>query len=126
LVASRAEAQVDPSGTWRTLHTPHFRIHFRPTYRDAALVEAREAERSYGLLATELHPPRGVVDITLADDIDAANGLTTVAPTNRITIFAAPPAGDHGLLFFDSWLRLVTTHEPERSEEHTSELQSLA
>src|SRR6266571_188045 len=111
LLASRAEAQVDPSGTWRTLHTPHFRIHFRPAYRDAALVEAREAERSYGLLATELHPPRGVVDITLADDIDAANGLTTVAPTNRITIFAAPPAGDHGLLFFDSWLRLVTTHE---------------
>src|SRR3989454_736479 len=111
LLASRAEAQVDPSGTWRTLHTPHFRIHFRPAYRDAALLEAREAERSYGLLATELHPPRGVVDITLADDIDAANGLTTVAPTNRITIFAAPPAGDHGLLFFDSWLRLVTTHE---------------
>ena len=74
-------------------------------------MEAREAERSYGLLATELHPPRGVVDITLADDIDAANGFTTVFPTNRITIFAAPPAGDHGLLFFDNWLRLVTTHE---------------
>src|SRR2546427_512240 len=111
LLAGRAEAQVDPSGTWRTLHTPHFRIHFRPAYRDAALLEAREAERSYGLLATELHPPRGVVDITLADDIDAANGLTSVAPTNRITIFAAPPAGDHGLLFFDNWLRLVTTHE---------------
>src|SRR2546427_663557 len=111
ILAGRAESQVDPSGSWRTLHTPHFRIHFRPAYRDAALLEAREAERSYGLLATELHPPRGVVDITLADDIDAANGLTTVAPTNRITIFAAPPAGDHGLLFFDSWLRLVTTHE---------------
>ena len=111
LLASRAEAQVDPSGSWRTLHTPHFRIHFRPAYRDAALTQAREAERSYRLLATELHPPRGVVDITLADDIDAANGFTTVFPTNRITIFAAPPAGDHGLLFFDSWLRLVTTHE---------------
>src|SRR5207248_437479 len=111
LLATRAESQVDPSGRWRTLHTPHFRIHFRPAYRDAALTEAREAERSYGLLATELHPPRGVVDITLADDIDAANGFTTVFPTNRITIYAAPPAGDHGLLFFDSWLRLVTTHE---------------
>ena len=111
LLAGRAEAQVDPSGSWRTLHTPHFRIHFRPAYRDAALTQAREAERSYGLLATELHPPRGVVDITLADDIDAANGFTTVVPTNRITIFAAPPAGDHGLLFFDNWLRLVTTHE---------------
>src|SRR3989441_6516670 len=111
MLAGRAEAQVDPSGTWRTLHTPHFRLHFRPASRDAALLEAREAERSYGLLPSGLPPPRGVVDITLADDIDAANGLTTVAPTNRITIFAAPPAGDHGLLFFDSWLRLVTTHE---------------
>ena len=110
-LATRAEAQVDPSGSWRTLHTAHFRIHFRPAYRDVALLEAREAERSYALLAGELHPPRGVVDLTLGDDIDAANGFTTVLPTSRITIFAAPPVGDHGLLFFDSWLRLVTTHE---------------
>lgn len=109
--ATGAEAQADPSGSWRTLHTPHFRIHFRPAYREAALVEAREAERSYSLLSTELHPPRGVVDITLADDIDAANGFTTVWPTSRIAIYASPPAGDHGLLFFDDWLRLVTTHE---------------
>ena len=111
LLAPRAEAQVDPSGPWRTLHTPHFRIHFRPAYRAVALLEAREAERSYALLAGELHPPRGVVDLTLGDDIDAANGFTTVFPTSRITIFATPPAGDHGLLFYDSWLRLVTTHE---------------
>jgi WD40 repeat protein len=111
MLAGRGEAQVDPSGPWRTLHTPHFRIHFRPAYRAVALIEAREAERSYALLATELHRPRGVVDITLADDIDAANGFTTTFPSNRITIFATPPAGDHGLLFFDSWLRLVTTHE---------------
>ena len=111
LLAVGAEAQVDPSAPWRTLHTPHFRIHFLPAYRAVALAEAREAERSYRLLATELHPPRGVVDITLADDIDVSNGFTSVVPSNRITIFLTPPAGDHGLLFFDSWLRLVTTHE---------------
>ena len=111
LLAPRAAAQVDPSGSWRTLHTAHFRIHFRPAYRDVALLEAREAERSYALLAGELHPPRGVVDLTLGDDVDASNGFTTVFPTSRITIFATPPAGDHGLLFYDSWLRLVTTHE---------------
>ena len=111
LLVGRAESQVDPSGSWRTLHTAHFRIHFRPAYRDVALLEAREAERSYALLAGELHPPRGVVDLTLGDDVDASNGFTTVFPTSRITIFATPPAGDHGLLFYDSWLRLVTTHE---------------
>ena len=107
----RAAAQVDPSGDWRTLHTPHFRIHFRPAYREVALLEAREAERAWALLATELHPPRGVVDLTLGDDVDAANGFTTVEPSSRIVIFAPPPIGDHGLLFYDSWLRLVTTHE---------------
>ncbi len=110
-LAGRAEAQVDPSGSWRTLHSPHFRIHFRPEYRGVALTEAREAERAYALLASELHPPRGTVDLTLADDGDVANGLTTVFPSNRITIFLTPPATDPGLQLYDSWLRLVTTHE---------------
>lgn len=111
LPVGRAAAQVDPSGSWRTLHTPHFRIHFRPSYRDAAQVEAQEAERAWRVLASELHPPRGVVDITLGDDVDGSNGFTSVVPSSRITIYAPPPAGDHGLLLYDSWLRLVTTHE---------------
>jgi hypothetical protein len=46
VLATHAEAQADPSGSWRTLHTPHFRIHFRPAYREIALLEAREAASS--------------------------------------------------------------------------------
>ncbi|HYK82003.1 MAG TPA: hypothetical protein VEU55_02575 [Gemmatimonadales bacterium] len=111
LVAVPAAAQLDPSGAWRTLHTAHFRIHFRPEYRDVASAEAREAERAYALLASELEPPRGRVDVTLDDDVDYANGLTTPFPSNRITIFLAPPTADPGLQLYDSWLRLVTTHE---------------
>jgi hypothetical protein len=111
VLVGRLEAQLDPSGSWRTLHTPHFRIHFRPSYRYVALSEAREAERAWRQLASELHPPRGTVDLTLADDGDAANGLTTVFPSSRITIFLAPPATDPGLQLYDSWLRLITTHE---------------
>jgi len=110
LFAVRAAAQ-DPSGPWRTLHTPHFRVHFRPAYRDVAEVAAREAERAYRLLASELHPPRQVVDLTLVDDIDAANGATLVFPSDRIYVFLPPPATEPGLQHYDSWLRLVTTHE---------------
>ena len=76
-LAGRAEAQVAPSGPWRTLHSAHFRIHFRPAYRAVATEAAREAERAYRLLAAELHPPRGVIDLTLADDADAANGFAS-------------------------------------------------
>ncbi|HZH41540.1 MAG TPA: hypothetical protein VFD85_11035 [Gemmatimonadales bacterium] len=110
-LARSLHAQVEPSGDWRTLHTPHFRIHFHPSYRDVALREAREAERSYALLATELHPPRETVDITLSDDFDGANGLTTVFPTDRVTLFLAPPATDPALAQYDDWLRLVSQHE---------------
>ena len=111
LLAGRGEAQVDPSGPWRTLHTEHFRIHFRPAYRAVAEQEAREAERAYRLLAAELRAPRGVVDLVLGDDVDVANGATTVFPSSRIYVMLPPPLGDPGLQRFDSWLRLVTVHE---------------
>src|SRR6266446_10105715 len=110
LLARPASAQ-DPSGTWRTLHTQHFRIHFRPDYRARAAEAAREAERAYALLSSELHPPRGIIDLTLSDDVDASNGFTTVFPSNRFTIFLVPPVTDPGLQNYDSWERLVIVHE---------------
>ena len=109
--ASPVAAQVDPSAGWRTLHTPHFRIHFRPEAREAALVETREAERAYALLATELPRPRGVVDIVLSDDADAANGSAMPFPTNRIFIYLPPPSTDPELASYDRWLRFASTHE---------------
>jgi len=109
-LARSVTAQVDPSGAWRTLHTQHFRIHFRPTYREKALEAAREAERAYTLLSTELHPPRGIIDVTLSDDFDTPNGFTTTYPSNRFTIFLVPPVSEPALQTFDSWERLVIVH----------------
>src|SRR6266516_1777919 len=111
LVLSTPAAAQDPSGHWRTLHTQHFRVHFRPDYRARAVEAAREAERAYRLLSSELHPPRGIIDLTLSDDVDAANGFTTVFPSNRFTIFLTPPVTDPGLQNYDSWERLVIVHE---------------
>lgn len=104
-------AQVDPSGTWRTLHSAHFRFHFRPEHRAVAAQAAAEAERAYALLATELRAPRGIVDVTLADDVDAPNGFASTFPSNRITILLVPPVSDPGLRDYDSWQRLVLVHE---------------
>ena len=106
-----AAAQVDPSGTWRTLHTQHFRVHFRPSYRARAALAAAEAERAYALLSSELHPPRGVIDVTLSDDVDTPNGFTTIFPSNRFTILLVPPVTDPALQTYDSWERLVIVHE---------------
>ncbi len=111
LLPSTASSQVDPSGTWRTLHTQHFRIHFRPSYRARAVVAANEAERAYALLSSELHPPRGIVDVTLSDDVDTPNGFTNVFPSSRFTVLLVPPVTDPALQTYDSWERLVIVHE---------------
>ena len=111
LLPSIASSQVDPSGSWRTLQTQHFRIHFRPEYRDRAGLAAREAERAYALLSSELHPPRGIIDVTLSDDVDTPNGFTGIYPSNRFTILLVPPVTDPALQTYDSWERLVIVHE---------------
>src|SRR5213083_2770295 len=62
LLAGRSEAQVDPSGPWRTLHTPHFRIHFRPAYRDVAV---RGTEVDAEVRRVEGAPGAGGIDLSL-------------------------------------------------------------
>ncbi len=108
---SPLRAQTDPSGTWRTWHTPHFRVHAQELNTSLAEQAAREAERAYALLARELVPPRGTIDLTLYDNVDFSNGFTTVFPSSRIAIYLNPPAGDPILGPYDDWLRMVITHE---------------
>jgi WD40-like Beta Propeller Repeat len=106
-----AKAQADPSGHWRTWHTPHFRVHARVQDRLVARRAALQAERAYALLAQELVPPRGTIDLVLHDNADFSNGFTSVFPSPRIDVYLTPPAGDPQLARYDDWLRLVITHE---------------
>ncbi len=104
-------AQVDPSARWVTLRTRHFRVHFNPRLEDQARRAAANAERAYGLLARELVPPRGPIDIVLADNIDDSNGQTTPFPTNRIILYAYPPVDATALRYYGDWNALLVQHE---------------
>ncbi len=105
-------AQVDPSGQWRTWHTAHFRVHARAELSTSAVLAAEVAEHAYALLSRELKPPRGTIDLVLSDDVDFSNGFASFFPSNRMTVYLAPP-GDPSvsLASYDEWLRLVVTHE---------------
>lgn len=111
LAAQRAEAQLSPHASWRTVSTAHFRVHFTPELETLARRAAASAEQAYGELAAELRPPRGTIDIVLSDDADFSNGWATPFPTNRIVVFAHPPADGQSLRFYHDWLALVITHE---------------
>jgi hypothetical protein len=86
-------------------------VHAKEQLRGHALVTANEAERAYRLLATELRPPRGTIDLVLSDDVDFSNGFTTFFPTNRIVLYLTPPGTAISSGMYDNWLRMLVTHE---------------
>lgn len=105
-------AQVPPDEAWRTLTTPHFRVTFPEGLEDLGRRAAHRAERAWDQLSQAfVDPPKGRIDVLLTDHADISNGFAQVRPSNRITIFARPPADDLGLGYFDDWMELVVTHE---------------
>ncbi|HZE07704.1 MAG TPA: hypothetical protein VE110_03010 [Gemmatimonadaceae bacterium] len=112
LCAARAAVgQIPPNEDWRTLRTPHFRVHFTPTLESEARRAAVNAERAYAELATELVPPRGTIDLVISDNVDYVNGYATPFPSNRIVVYAHPPTDASGLRNYADWNALVVTHE---------------
>ncbi len=107
---ARAPAQA-PYLEWRTITTKHFRINFNPPLEPLARRLAGDAERAYAQLSNEMHPPRGMIDVTLTDDADFSNGNATPFPTNRILVYANPPINETALRYTNDWTQMVITHE---------------
>lgn len=104
-------AQLVPHDAWRTITTEHFRVHFTPPLETTARQAAAHAEAAWRALSTELRPPRGRIDLVVADNVDFTNGSATPFPTNRIIVYATPPTASRSLRFYDDWSELVITHE---------------
>jgi len=105
-----AQAQ-DPGATWRTFETPHFRVTFTPELETIARRAAASAETAWTGLSATFRPPRGKVDLVVADNYDISNGSATAFPTNRIVIYANPPIASSALRFTDDHIETVVTHE---------------
>ena len=112
LVGPPAAAQVPPDETWRTVETEHFRVTFSEHLEALGRRVGDLAEQAYRELAAQFRAgPTGRIDIVLTDHYDASNGFATVWPSNRIVLFARPPADHLALAYFDDWLELLITHE---------------
>jgi hypothetical protein len=110
-LAAPLAAQVAPHGRWSTIRTAHFHVHFPEGLEEPARRAAAYAERAYSRLTGELVPPRGPIDMVVADNVDLANGFATPFPSNRITIYTYAPLASPSLRFYEDWLELVVTHE---------------
>jgi hypothetical protein len=110
LVHGSAAAQA-PTERWKTLRTDHFNVHFAEGLEAPARRAAAAGEAAYSLLAAELVPPRGPIELVVTDNVDFSNGYATVYPTNRIVVFLHPPVQAMALRAYDDWIELVVTHE---------------
>ena len=107
-----ANAQVAPDAEWRVFTTPHFRVTFTPELEPLARRAGERAEEAHALLSDLfLPPPAGLIDIVVADHVDAANGLASPLPRNRMVLYATPPTAVASLAYFDDWLHLLVLHE---------------
>lgn len=112
LAAAPLRAQLPPDARWRTFDTEHFRVHYTEGLDSLARRAGVHAERARAqLAATLVRPPRGKVELVVSDNVDYSNGYATPFPTNRVVVYAHPPADEPTLSFYDDWLELVITHE---------------
>ncbi len=112
LFAMTASAQQDPRLVWRTLETPHFRIHHYQEMDAIAERVAEVAERAFETLHRPLGwAPSAPVHIVLSDDTDDANGSATAIPFNTVRLFVTAPDDLSVLNQHDDWLSTLVTHE---------------
>lgn len=109
---TRAGAQpYDPRLEWRTLQTPHFRVHFYPAEEALARRTAGALEKAHDLLVPFLRWDPGLTHVVLADDSDDANGNASPFPYNTIRLVATPPDAISELNDHTDWLLSLAAHE---------------
>jgi len=111
LLAAPAHA-VAPHRDWRTILTPHFRVHYHEGLAPLAQRVAGIAEEAIEGLSDRLaHQPEDPIHVVLTDETDGPNGFAEVIPHNLITLFAAVPDPAAALGEYDDYWRLLVTHE---------------
>ena len=105
-------ATYDPDLRYRTLVTPHFRVHFHQGLGPLADALAEEMERILDTMADELAwRPKGRTEVVLIDPTDQANGFATAVPYRAITLFVTAPQEDGTLSLYGDWNTTLFTHE---------------
>jgi len=102
-----------PAADWRTVETPHFRVHYPRPFEAWTMRAASHLESIRDAVARETgYAPETKADVIVVDPVARANGLTyALLDTPRIVLYAEPaePAGQLGE--FGDWVDLLVTHE---------------
>lgn len=113
LAASLGESiGFSPRWDWKQMETEHFRLYFPAELSEIAQKSANYLELAHQLLSPQLRwEPYYKVPITLVDNVDSANGLTSPLYRFGIALIVTPPDNWFSTTYYDDWLWLLIVHE---------------
>jgi hypothetical protein len=111
-VAAALSAQA-PHEDWRTIATPHFRVHYPAAYEAWATRAAARLESVRAAVVAEVgFAPETVTDVLIENPSADANGITiALLDTPRIVLYAEPPEPETQIGEYSNWIDLLTVHE---------------
>ncbi len=102
----------DGWGSWKSLHTKHFTIHFPTGRRGYAIQAAQLFEKVHKRLGVLYTKPwyKYKTNVSLVFSSDITQGFATTVGINQIVLYLeAPQLGTFS--YYENWLDLLFTHE---------------
>lgn len=111
-LAAPALAQ-SPSADWRTIETPHFRVHYPAESEAWARRSAARLESIRERVAAEIgYTPPETVDVLVSDPVADANGAALpILGWPRLLLWTSPPGPESTIGHYSDWPELLLVHE---------------
>jgi hypothetical protein len=102
-----------PAADWRTLATPHFRVHYPAASEVWARGAAARLESIRQRVVAEVgYDPPEVVDVLVSDPVANANGeALPILGWPRMILWTSPPGPESEIDHYADWTELLITHE---------------
>jgi hypothetical protein len=102
-----------PSADWRTLATPHFRVHYPADSESWARGAGARLESIRQRVAAEVgYDPPETVDVIVSDPVADANGQAfPILGWPRMILWTSPPGPESELGHYSEWAELLVAHE---------------
>ena len=109
-IAARAQA---PSADWRTITTPHFRVHYPAEYETWSVRAASRLESIRAAVVNEVgYDPAQTIDVVIANPVADPNGIAwPVLGAPRMIFYTEAPGPDEPIGAFSNWIDLLAVHE---------------
>ncbi len=113
LLAASPIAAQGPDADWRTLSTPHFRVHYPAPSEAWAERAAARLESIRERVSREVgYAPPEVTDVVVTDPIARANGSAwPIQGWPRMVLWTTPPAPASVIGHYRDWGELLAVHE---------------